>query len=100
MRSTAAEELPVTCATRDDRAWVANRDRNVAAVARPIEPPIWRNKELSPVASAIWWRGIEEVEQTPTPNQRIDLAYELEGNRWNGDIRLQLNVKDLRNSKN
>ncbi len=36
---------------------------------------------------AIWWRGIEEVEQTPAPNQRIDLAYELEANRWNGDIR-------------
>jgi single-stranded-DNA-specific exonuclease len=45
---------------------------------------------------AIWWRGIEEVEQTPRPNQRIDLAYELEANRWNGDIRLQLNVKDMR----
>lgn len=44
---------------------------------------------------AIWWRGIEEVEQTPAPNQRIDLAYELEANRWNGDIRLQLNVKDM-----
>jgi single-stranded-DNA-specific exonuclease len=45
---------------------------------------------------AIWWRGIEEVEQTPASNQRIDLAYELEANRWNGDIRLQLNVKDMR----
>jgi single-stranded-DNA-specific exonuclease len=48
---------------------------------------------------AIWWRGVEEVEQTPTPNQRIDVAYELEANRWNGDIRLQLNVKDMRYSK-
>ena len=45
---------------------------------------------------AIWWRGIEEVEQTPRPHQRIDLAYELEVNRWNGDIRLQLNVKDMK----
>jgi single-stranded-DNA-specific exonuclease len=45
---------------------------------------------------AIWWRGVEEVEQTPTPNQRIDVAYELEANRWNGDIRLQLNVRDMR----
>jgi single-stranded-DNA-specific exonuclease len=45
---------------------------------------------------AIWWRGIEEIEQTPRPDQRIDLAYELETNRWNGDIRLQLNVKDMR----
>ena len=49
---------------------------------------------------AIWWRGIEEVEQTPQPNQRIDLAYELEANRWNGDIRLQLNVKDMRFANN
>src|ERR1700686_1125983 len=45
---------------------------------------------------AIWWRGVEEAEQTPKVNQRIDLAYELETNRWNGDIRLQLNVKDMR----
>jgi single-stranded-DNA-specific exonuclease len=49
---------------------------------------------------AIWWRGMEEVEQTPRPNQRIDLAYELEANRWNGDIRLQLNVRDMRDSNN
>jgi single-stranded-DNA-specific exonuclease len=45
---------------------------------------------------AIWWRGVEEVEATPQPNQRIDLAYEFEANRWNGDIRLQLNVRDMR----
>ena len=45
---------------------------------------------------AIWWRGLEEVEQTPRANQRIDLAYELEADRWNGDIRLQLNVRDMR----
>jgi single-stranded-DNA-specific exonuclease len=45
---------------------------------------------------AIWWRGVQEVEQTPRPEQRIDLAYELEANRWNGDIRLQLNVKDMK----
>jgi len=45
---------------------------------------------------AIWWRGVEEAEQTPKINQRIDLAYELEANRWNGEIRLQLNVKDMK----
>src|SRR3989440_8588114 len=45
---------------------------------------------------AIWWRGVEEAVATPQANQRIDLAYELEANRWNGDIRLQLNVRDLR----
>src|SRR6266496_998094 len=45
---------------------------------------------------AIWWRGVEETEQTPAVNQRIDLAYELEANRWNGGIKLQLNVKDMK----
>jgi single-stranded-DNA-specific exonuclease len=45
---------------------------------------------------AIWWRGLEESEQTPQPKQRIDLAYELELNRWNGEIKLQLNVKDMK----
>ncbi len=45
---------------------------------------------------AIWWRGLEESEQTPRANQRIDLAYELEVNRWNGEIRLQLNIRDMR----
>src|SRR5216683_1125397 len=44
---------------------------------------------------AIWWRGVEENEQVPRANQRIDLAYELEVNRWNNQIRLQLNVRDM-----
>ncbi|HVS20379.1 MAG TPA: single-stranded-DNA-specific exonuclease RecJ [Pyrinomonadaceae bacterium] len=44
---------------------------------------------------AIWWRGVEEAKRTPLANQRIDLAYELETNSWNGEIRLQLNVKDM-----
>jgi single-stranded-DNA-specific exonuclease len=45
---------------------------------------------------AIWWRGLEELGETPKANQRIDLAYELEANRWNGDIKLQLNVRDMK----
>src|SRR2546429_1514433 len=45
---------------------------------------------------AIWWRGVEEIEATPQMNQRIDLAYDFEANRWQGDVRLQLNVKDMR----
>jgi single-stranded-DNA-specific exonuclease len=48
---------------------------------------------------AMWWRGVEEAEATPQPNQRIDLAYEFEANRWQGDIRLQLNVRDMRTSE-
>src|SRR5712692_9351810 len=47
---------------------------------------------------AIWWRGLEEAVATPLVNQRFNLAYELEANSWNGEIRLQLNVKDMRAS--
>jgi single-stranded-DNA-specific exonuclease len=47
---------------------------------------------------AIWWRGVEESDAIPQASQRIDLAYEFEANRWQGDIRLQLNVRDLRDS--
>lgn len=45
---------------------------------------------------AIWWRGVEEVERTPQVNEPIELAYEFEANRWQGDIKLQLNVRDMR----
>jgi single-stranded-DNA-specific exonuclease len=45
---------------------------------------------------AIWWRGIEEVDAMPQANQQVDLAYEFEANRWQGDVRLQLNVRDMR----
>ncbi len=48
---------------------------------------------------AIWWRGVEEASATPQANQRIDLAYELEADKWMGDIRLQLNVRDMRVSQ-
>jgi single-stranded-DNA-specific exonuclease len=48
---------------------------------------------------AMWWRGVEEAEPTPQMNQRIDLAYEFEANRWQGDIRLQLNVREMRVSE-
>jgi single-stranded-DNA-specific exonuclease len=47
---------------------------------------------------AIWWRGVEEAEHIPQVNQRIDLAYEFEANRWDGNIKLQLNVKDIRDA--
>ena len=45
---------------------------------------------------AIWWRGLEEVDRPPEMNTHIDLAYEFEANRWQGDIKLQLNVRDMR----
>lgn len=49
---------------------------------------------------AIWWRGVEEVERPPQMNDHVDLAYEFEANRWQGDIRLQLNVQDMRMAQN
>ena len=48
---------------------------------------------------AIWWRGVEEADVKPQPNQRIDLTYEFEAQPWMGDIRLQLSVRDLKNSE-
>ncbi len=45
---------------------------------------------------AIWWRGVEESTGTVQPNQRIDLAYEFEAQPWMGDVKLQLNVRDVR----
>ena len=45
---------------------------------------------------AIWWRGVEEVDRPPKMNEHVDLAYEFEAQRWQGDIRLQLNVRDMR----
>ncbi|HKP37051.1 MAG TPA: single-stranded-DNA-specific exonuclease RecJ [Pyrinomonadaceae bacterium] len=44
---------------------------------------------------AIWWRGVEEAVAKPKANDHIDLAYEFEADRWMGDVRLQLNVRDM-----
>ena len=48
---------------------------------------------------AIWWRALEETDVKPQSNQRIDLAYELETQPWMGDVRLQLNVRDMKASE-
>ena len=45
---------------------------------------------------AVWWRGLESAGRTPHLNERIELAYAIEPNKWNGETRLQLNVKDMR----
>jgi single-stranded-DNA-specific exonuclease len=45
---------------------------------------------------AVWWRGLESAGRTPQVNERIELAYAIEPNRWNGETRLQLNIKDMR----
>jgi len=48
------------------------------------------------VHEAVWWGGVEKCTATPRPGQRIELAYTVEANNWNGRRRLQLSVKDLK----
>lgn len=46
---------------------------------------------------AVWWGGVEKSEgRTLTPRSRIELAYSVEANSWQGNTRLQLVVEDLR----
>jgi single-stranded-DNA-specific exonuclease len=46
---------------------------------------------------AVWWSGVEELAgRTLKPGQRIELAYTIEPNTWQGETRLQLCVKDVR----
>jgi single-stranded-DNA-specific exonuclease len=46
---------------------------------------------------AVWWDGVEKSkEQTLKRGIRIELAYALEANTWQGNTRLQLVVEDLR----
>jgi single-stranded-DNA-specific exonuclease len=44
----------------------------------------------------IWWHGVEAVDQAPTVNTGVEMAYSIETNTWNNEVRLQLNVADLR----
>ncbi|HEX8720510.1 MAG TPA: single-stranded-DNA-specific exonuclease RecJ [Pyrinomonadaceae bacterium] len=48
------------------------------------------------VHDCIWWGGAERETATPRPGARIELAYSVEANCWNGNTRLQLVVEDLR----
>ncbi|HVG34894.1 MAG TPA: DHHA1 domain-containing protein, partial [Pyrinomonadaceae bacterium] len=46
---------------------------------------------------AIWWGGVEETcERTLHAHDRIEMAYTLEPNTWQGVTRLQLCVQDVR----
>jgi single-stranded-DNA-specific exonuclease len=45
---------------------------------------------------AVWWHCIEPGEQTPTIEGSIELAYTIETSVWNDEIKIQLNVEDLR----
>ncbi|HEX8338328.1 MAG TPA: single-stranded-DNA-specific exonuclease RecJ [Pyrinomonadaceae bacterium] len=48
------------------------------------------------VHDCLWWGGAERAAATPRPGARIELAYSVEANCWNGNTRLQLVVEDLR----
>ncbi|HEX8141955.1 MAG TPA: single-stranded-DNA-specific exonuclease RecJ [Pyrinomonadaceae bacterium] len=46
---------------------------------------------------AIWWGGVEETDgRTLRANDRIEMAYTVEPNTWQGVTRLQLCVQDVR----
>jgi len=45
---------------------------------------------------AVWWGGAEGRAATPRAGSRIELAYTVEANHWNGSTRLQLVVEDLK----
>jgi single-stranded-DNA-specific exonuclease len=45
---------------------------------------------------AVWWDGLADLEQTLNANTRIELAYTVEPNTWQGETRLQLCVKDMK----
>jgi single-stranded-DNA-specific exonuclease len=45
---------------------------------------------------AIWWHCLEGLEQKPAVNARVEMAYTIETNTWNNEVRLQLGVEDLR----
>ncbi len=69
------------------------------------EPRVMKEKHLkfraagqnSRPLEVVWWSGVEELAgRTLGPGTRIELAYTVEPNFWQGETRLQLCVKDLR----
>ena len=44
----------------------------------------------------VWWNCLEHLQQTPETNASIEVAYTIETNTWNGEMRMQLNVEDMR----
>jgi len=80
----------------------ATRNLRVLSEPQVIKEQHWKFRvggENNRPLEAIWWRGLEESAATPQANQRIDLAYEFEAQPWMGDVRLQLNVRDMKTSK-
>src|SRR6266404_1118968 len=68
------------------------------------EPRIMKEKHLKLSVSghsgraleAVWWNGVDELNgQTPGTGSRIEIAYTVEPNVWQGVKRLQLSIKDI-----
>lgn len=45
---------------------------------------------------AVWWNCLDVLKQTPSKNARIEVAYTIETNSWQGETRMQLNIEDMR----
>ncbi|HKQ52872.1 MAG TPA: single-stranded-DNA-specific exonuclease RecJ [Pyrinomonadaceae bacterium] len=69
------------------------------------EPRVMKEKHLkfrvagqnSRPLEVVWWSGVEELAgRTLGPGTRIELAYTVEPNFWQGETRLQLCVKDVK----
>jgi single-stranded-DNA-specific exonuclease len=66
---------------------VVLKDRHLKMrVAGPNNRPI----------EAVWWHCIDPGEQTPEIKGSIELAYTIETSVWNDEIKVTLNVEDLR----
>jgi single-stranded-DNA-specific exonuclease len=49
---------------------------------------------------AVWWDGVEKLAGRPLQTgSRIDMAYTIETNTWQGMTKLQLNVQDVRSDR-
>jgi single-stranded-DNA-specific exonuclease len=86
----------------NQRPLFMTRDLRVVA-----EPRVMKDKHLKlrlagadgRSLEAVWWSGVEELDgQTLAPGARIELAYTIEPNTWQGVTRLQLCVKDMKRS--
>src|ERR1051325_2660359 len=76
------------------------RDMRLAAAPRIIKE---RHLKMSVACEdgrthdAIWWNGVEETRgRTLKPHDRIEMAYTVEPNTWQGVTRLQLCVQDMK----
>jgi single-stranded-DNA-specific exonuclease len=80
----------------------ATRDLSVAGPARVMKERHLKFEVRGAdgrTHEAVWWGGAERETATPTPGQRIELAYTVETNHWKGNTRLQLVVEDLKDSE-